>query len=154
MRRRMLELGAAQIEEAVLQSRLLGRVVLGKDVHRQRLAGTEQVVARDVEFDFSGGEVGVDRAFGPRTHLAVDADDRFLGQMRDGILKGGGGRDDDLRDAVVVAQVDEEDAAEIALVVDPAREADGLARERGVQFVAGVGAVRIGGHGRNSFRQD
>jgi hypothetical protein len=31
--------------------------------------------------------------------------------------------------------------------MDPAREADGLARVRGAQVVAGVGAVRIGHEG-------
>ena len=147
-------LRAAQVEEAVLEARFLGRVVLGEDVHRQRFAGAELVVAGDVELDFAGGEVGVHRAFGAGADVALDADDGFLGQMRDVVLEGGGGRDDDLRDAVVVAQVDEEDAAEVALVMDPAREADGLAGVRGAQVVAGVGAVRIGGHGRNSFRQD
>jgi hypothetical protein len=74
-------------------------------------------------------------------------------EMREGVLERGGGRNDDLRDAVVVAQVDEEDAAEVALVVDPAREADGLAGVGGAQVVAGVGAVRVG-HGGTGFRRD
>ena len=83
--------------------------------------------------------VAADRQFGDQV-----VDDGFLGQMRERVLESGGGRDDDLRDAVVVAQVDEEDAAEIALVVDPAREADGFPGVRGAQVVAGVGAVRVG----------
>ncbi len=150
----MCSLRAAQVEEAVFEARFLGRVVLGKDVHRQRFARAELVVAGDVEFHFAGGDVRVDGAFGAGPHVAVDADDGLLGQMRKRVLKRGGGRDDDLRDAVMVAQVDEEDAAEIALVVDPAREADGLPGVRGAQVVAGVGAVRIGGHGRGIFRRN
>ena len=54
--------------------------------------------------------------------------------------------DDDLRAAVVVAQVEEEDAAVVALVEDPAGEAGGLARVLDAELVAGVGAVGV--HGR------
>ena len=54
--------------------------------------------------------------------------------------------DDHLGAAVVVAQVDEEDAAVVALVVDPAGEADLLSGVFGTQFVASMGA--IGMHGR------
>ncbi len=51
-----------------------------------------------------------------------------LGKVRERVLEIRGGWDDDLRDAIMVAQIDEEDAAEIALVMDPAREADSFAR--------------------------
>ncbi len=76
---------------------------------------------------------------------------RLLRQMRERILEIGGGRDDDLGDPVMVAQVDEKDAAQVPLVVNPARETDRLPGVRGAQIVAGVGAVRIG-HGGESFR--
>jgi hypothetical protein len=149
-----VQLAAAQVEEAVLEARLLRRVVLGEDIHRQRLAGAEEIVAGDVELDFAGGDVGVERAFGARADGAMDADDGLLRQVRERILECGGWRDDGLGDAIMVAQVDEEDAAKIALVVNPAREADVLPGVRGAEVVARVGAVRIGRHGRNSFRQD
>jgi hypothetical protein len=48
--------------------------------------------------------------------------------------------DDDLCAAVVVAEVDEEDAAVVALVVDPASEADGLPGVFWTKFVAGMSA--------------
>jgi hypothetical protein len=55
----------------------------------------------------------------------------------------------DLGDAVVIAQVDEQHAAMIALAMDPAREADILADMLAREGAAGVGTIRV--H-RNSFQ--
>ena len=44
---------------------------------------------------------------------------------------------------VVVAEVDEEDAAVVAEAEHPAGEPDGLARVGGAELVAGMGAVRM-----------
>ena len=49
--------------------------------------------------------------------------------------------DHDLRDAVVVAEVDEEDAAVVAEAEHPAGEADGLAGVLLAELVAGVCAI-------------
>ena len=48
-------------------------------------------------------------------------------------------------DAVVVAQVDKEQAAVVALAVDPAREAGGDAGVLLAQPAAGVGAIAMHG---------
>ena len=45
----------------------------------------------------------------------------------------------------MVAQVDEQTAAMVAHAVDPAREADGLAHVRGVEFGAGMAAEGVHG---------
>lgn len=50
---------------------------------------------------------------------------------------------DDLRQAVMIAQVNEEDAAMVALTEDPTRDADGFAGIGGTQFVARMCTVRM-----------
>jgi hypothetical protein len=50
---------------------------------------------------------------------------------------------DDLGDAVMVAQIDEQQAAMIALAMHPARQADVLADGGGRQAGAGVGTVGV-----------
>ena len=49
----------------------------------------------------------------------------------------------DLRDAVVVAQIDEEQAAVVADAMAPAREPDGFADMRGAERAAGVGTIAM-----------
>jgi len=87
-----VELAAAQVEEAVLEARFLGRVVFGEDVHREWFARAEAVVARDVEFDFAGGDVRIQWCLRGVADVAVDADDGFLGrcERRPGIRRWAG----------------------------------------------------------------
>ena len=87
---------------------------------------------------------------GPLAHLAVDAD-HPLGAHRFGRLEGGAvGIGHHLRDAVVVAQVDEQHAAVVAHAMHPARQARGFADIGFAQGAAGVRAVTVQfglGHG-------
>ena len=63
-----------------------------------------------------------------------------------GLKAGESGIGDDLGHAVVVAQVDEQQAAMVAHAVHPARQADGLADVGLAQVRAGVAAVAMHGH--------
>ena len=72
---------------------------------------------------------------------AVDAQHGLLGLPFQGLVGRGVGAGDELDDAVVVAQIDEEDAAQIPSVVQPARQAHGGADVGGAQRAAGVGTV-------------
>ena len=56
---------------------------------------------------------------------------------------GESGIGDDLGNAVMVAQVDEEQPAMVADAMDPARQADGLPDFRFPQLCAGVAAVTV-----------
>ena len=49
----------------------------------------------------------------------------------------------DLRDSVMIAQVDEQHAAVVALAVDPAGKADGLADVGSAELAAIMGAIRV-----------
>ena len=64
----------------------------------------------------------VHRLLRPQDDLAQDPDDGLLGQVRRVRIEPGLG--DDLRDAVVVAQIDERESTQIAPVVKPAAERD------------------------------
>ena len=63
-------------------------------------------------------------------------------------LAGGAGTGDELHDAVVVAQIDEEDAAQVSAIVQPAAQPDVGADVRGAELAAGVGPVPM--HRRSS----
>ena len=56
-------------------------------------------------------------------------------------------REDDLRQPVAVAEVDEDEAAEVAPGVDPAFERDGLADVLLAERAVGVRAGGVFGHG-------
>ncbi len=57
-----------------------------------------------------------------RHDLAVDAHDALGPQSFEGLEAGRAGMGDQLGQAIVVAQVDEQQAAVVALAVDPARQ--------------------------------
>ena len=143
-----MQLLAAQVEEAVAEPRLLGIVVVAEDRHRQLSAAADSTSIRAAKTSTSPvGRFGIDRLGRARLHLAVDADHPFgphlLGR-REGRRFGVG---DDLGQAVVVAQIDEQQPAMVADAVHPAGEADGLADVVGAERAAGVASVAV--HGGN-----
>ncbi len=73
--------------------------------------------------------------------LAVDPDDGLLGQRAEGLVGGGAGAGDELHETVVVAQIDEEDAAQVTPIVQPAAQPDVGADVGGAELAAGVGPV-------------
>ena len=80
--------------------------------------------------------------------LAVDPDDGLLGELRQGFVAGRAGAGDELHETVVVAQIDEEDAAQVSTIVQPAAQPDVGADVRGAELAAGVGPVPM--HRRSS----
>lgn len=139
---------AAQVEEAVLQAALLTHSVVGVDLERQLLRGAQQLDLGNLDLDLAGGQLGVDVLGAARDDLSVDADDRLLVDLVEGLIGGGAGAGDELRDAVVVAQIDEEDAAQVSAIVQPAAQPDVGGDVRGAELAAGVGPVPM--HRRSS----
>ena len=140
---------AAQVEEAVLQAPLLVDPVLGVDRERQRGGRAEHLGLADLDLDLTGGQLGVDVLLAAGDGLAVHPDDRLLGELVQRLIGGGARAGDELRDAVVVAQIDEEDAAQVAPIVQPATQPDVGADVRGAELAAGVGPVPM--HRRSSI---
>ncbi len=115
---------AAQVEEAVFEANVLRIFRLAEDRQRQFLGLRQHLDLGGEDFDLAGGEVRVDRGRVAVLDLTVDPDHPFAAHL---FGSGEGGRiriGDDLRDAVMVAQVDEKQPAMVAHAVNPARKTD------------------------------
>src|SRR5690606_22940077 len=80
--------------------------------------------------------------------LAIGADHGLLGELVQRLVRLRARSRHELRDAVVIAQIDEEDAAQVAPIVQPATQPDVGADVRGAELAAGVGPVPM--HRRSS----
>ena len=136
---------AAQVEEAVFQPHVLGIVRLAEHRDGQLLGLRQHGDRLRIDLDLAGLKPGVDQPGVARLDRSIDAD-HPLGAHRLRILEGGAvGVGDDLSHAVMVAQVDEQQAAVIAHAQHPARQADGRARVGRAKGGAGVAAVGVHG---------
>ncbi len=136
---------AAQVEVAVLEAHLF----VGED----GVAGEEGGVLGLVEdaefvgdeFDFAGGDIFVDGVGVAQLDGADDGDDELVAEGF-GLLVDGGGvlaAEDDLGDAGAVADIDEDDGAEVAAAVDPSHEDGFLTSVGRAQSAAQVGTSKV-----------
>ena len=129
---------APQVEEAVLQADVLRIFLLARHRHRQFRCRRQNSGAPRKDLDRAGRQIGVHRASRTRLDQTVDGDDAFYPRA----LQHRQGRRiavrDYLGDAVMVAQIDEQHAAMIALAVHPARQADRRALISGAEGCASV----------------
>ena len=135
----LVELLAAKVEEAVLESdvlRLVGLFV--GDVEGRHLRGRLHHELVRLDLDLACWQLGIDRVGSPQFHLARHGDDGLEVRLFDEAEEAAGRVNDDLREAVVVAEVHEEDAAVVAEAEHPAGKSDGLARVGGAELVACV----------------
>ena len=118
---------AAQIEEAVLEPDLLRIFLIAEHRHRQFAGRPQHLDLGDEDLDRAGRQVGVLGAGRALAHLAVDPHHPF-GAQRLGVLEGRAvGIGHHLGEAVVVAQVDEQQPAMVADAMAPAGQPHGLA---------------------------
>ncbi len=129
---------AAQVEVAVLEADVLRVFGLAEDRQRQFGGFRQDLDAGDAQLDLAGRQVGVHDRGLTGHDLAVDADDALGAQAFDGLEARRLRVQHQLGQAVVVAQVDEQQAAVVALAVDPARQADIRARIGQTEGAAGV----------------
>ena len=127
---------AAQIQIAVAQADAFVHVRLGRDLEWRRLGLRQHRHGLHAKLNVARGQVGIGGALRPRANRSGHAEHEFR-------PRAAGGRvrfrrlvavDHDLRDAVAVAQVDEDQPALVASTVHPAVERDGLAGVRESQF--------------------
>ena len=136
---------APQVDEAVFQADILGIILLARHRQRQFLRLALHVHLAREHLDLAGRQVRVHRFRVARLHLAIDGDDAFQlqgieqAQRRAVLVR------HHLGDAVMVAQVHEQDAAMVALAVDPARQANGVADVILGKLCASVGTVGVHG---------
>ena len=117
----VLHRGATEVEKAVFETHFFGRfgaVVVGVD--RERFGFVEEGEVFNDEFDGAGGDVGINKVGSAFAHFAGGGENKFV---TDGFgeLKGFCGLwgDDELDDAGVVAEVDENQTTVVATGVDP-----------------------------------
>ena len=118
---------ATKVEETVLKPYIFRIFLLAE--HRQRQLGgrPQDLDLADVDLDHAGRQFRIVGTIGAAAHLAVDPDDPFRAELFDFLERRRIRVGHALRDAVMVAQVDEQDAAMVANAMDPAREANDLA---------------------------
>ena len=115
---------AAQYEVAIFRADILGIVL--RPGPRQRLFG-----GRGLNLDLAGlylnlarRQFRVHRPALTRDDLASNRDDRFGAEAVEYLKRLAPRGSDDLRQSVMIAQIDEQHPAMIALAMDPARQAN------------------------------
>ena len=139
---------AAQVEEAIGQPRFFRVILVAENRQRQVVGRAQHFHVGRIDLDLAGRKLGVHEAGVAQLHAPVDADHRLGAQL---FQRGEGGRvavGDHLRDAVMVAQVDEQHAPVVAHPMHPARQAHGGPGVGGGQLAAGVAAIGV--HGASS----
>ena len=138
-----MNLVAPQIEEPVPQPLLFGNLLRAGHLKRQRLGGRQHLEPIGHHLDAPGRQRRIDVLVGAGDDLARHADHALQLHGLGGLERVGVGREHDLRHAVVIAQVDEQQMAVVALAVHPAGDADVLPHVLGPQLVVRVRAVLV-----------
>ena len=138
-----MRLFPAQVQKAITQARFLAQVGIAENLHRQSFGGAFDVEFVDPHFDRAGRDAGIDRFFRALDHRAGDRHHAFGTHPFDTREQRTRNVDHALRQAIVVAQVDEQQVPVVALAMDPAGQANGLADVGFAQLATGMGAVRM-----------
>ncbi len=144
---------APQVQEAVAQPHLLARVGVLVDRHGKLLRLALDGQFAELHLHPAGGQLVVDGLRRALHHHARHGDDGFdpqpLGRLEDRV----GRVHHALGEAVMVAQIDEQQLPMVALAVNPARQADRLPGVVLTKLAAGVRAIGVHG-GRLPWRID
>ena len=144
----LVQLLAAKVEEAVLEPYIF-RIFLFAEHRQRQFAGRPQHLdLADVNLDRAGRQFRIIGAGGTAAHLAVDPHHPFRAQLF-GVLERRRIRvRNALRQPVMVAQIDEQDAAMVANAMAPARQPDRLVDMALAERAAGVGPVTMHGYSK------
>ena len=140
-----MQLFSAQVEESVAQPGFLWVLLIAENHQRQLVRRAKHFDLADEHLDLAGRQLRVDQLGIAGLHLSIDADAPFCAHLLDLGKSGAVGVAQHLRDPIMVAQVDEQNAAVIADPMDPARQADRLADMGFVQLDAGLAAIGVHG---------
>ena len=144
----LLKLIPAEIQKTVFQPQFLVGQLDGGRFERRRLALAEDHQPYRLDLDLSGGQLRID-VLGAADHLALDLDHVLASQCPCYPLHLFVVREieDDLGDAVAVAEIDEDQSTMVTVILDPATECYGLSDVIGSKFAAGVGTQHGGAVG-------
>ena len=142
----LVQLLATKVEETVFKPYILGIFLLAKYRQRQFAGWTQHLDLADIKLDRAGRQFGILGAGRTAAHLAVDPHHPFRAQLF-GVLERRRIRiGDALRQAVMVAQVDEQHAAMVANTMAPAGQTNALVDIAVTERAAGVGPVTMHGY--------
>ena len=136
---------APEVEEAVAEPHLLPVVVFAVDRQRQSLGGVLHLQRGDADLDLAGRDLGIRRLLVARDHRAGHRHHGLGLERRHRVEERLTCLGDALGDAVVVAQVHEDEVTVIAHPMDPAGEAHGGADIGRPERAAGVGTKSMHG---------
>ncbi len=134
---------AAQVEEAVFEPCFLGIFLIAEHRHRQFAGRPQHLDLADIDLDRAGRQIGIFGAARPPAHLAVDAHHPFRAQRLGDLERRAVGIGHHLGEAVMVAQIDEQHAAMVADAMAPARKPDLDADVAVAERAAGMAAVAM-----------
>jgi hypothetical protein len=134
---------AAQVEKAIGEPDVLGIFLIAEHRQRQFPGFGEDIDHGGENFDFARGQFGVFRAGGSGADGSINPDHPFGAQPFRRPEGRGIGIGDNLGEAIVIAQVDEQEPAMIADPVDPAGKAHLPADVRRTQLSAGVSSINM-----------
>jgi hypothetical protein len=132
-----------QIEKAVGQPHVFRVFGVGVDREGQRLGHRLHLERVDDQLDLAGRQARVDRVLDALRDAPGHRHDAFKAQCLGSREQRRRHVDDALRDAVMVAQIDKQELAVIALPVHPAGETRALARIAQAQRAASMGAISV-----------
>ena len=129
---------APQVEEAVLEPCFLRIFLIAEHRHRQFAGRPQHLDLGDEDLDRAGRQLGILGALRAAAHLAVDPHHPFRAQRLGDLERRAVRVGHHLRQAVMVAQVDEQHAAMVADAMAPAGQPDVLADVAVAQRAAGM----------------
>ena len=134
---------AAKVEETVLKPYIFRIFLLAEYRQRQLARRSQHLDFADIEFDGAGRQFRIFGARGTAAQLAVDPHDPFRAQLF-GVLERRRIRiGDALRQAIMVAQIDEQHPAMVANTMAPAGQTNALVDIALTERAAGMGPVTM-----------
>lgn len=134
---------APQIEIAIFEADFLGIFILAEHRHRQFLRRRLYHDIAGAQFDFAGRQRRIHRLGRTRHHIAGDGDDRLGAQFVEHRMRRAVAVGYDLGDAIMVAQIDEQEVSVVALAVDPAGKLDRGPDIGGAKLGTGMSAIGV-----------
>ena len=138
-----MHLVAPQVDEAVLQPYLVRILLIARYLHRQHVGHGLHRHRLRLQLDAARGQLRVDRATLTRDHLAGDGDDALQPKPVNRIERRRAGGEHALRQPVMVAQIDEQQSAMVALAMHPAGQARGLAGIGGTERPTSMSTIGV-----------
>ena len=135
----------SQIQVAIGVARLFGRLFVREDAEGQRVTGAENFVRLGDDFDFACVQIRVHLIQRPECDPAFELQDRLFRQVGHFLLEGHIRIDHDLSQAVVVPQIEKEDASVVPAILQPTGQAYRLVQMLPSELVTVMGPMGVHG---------